>query len=380
MTADHRRTKVTQAALGPSSVLTRLDTSTCRVVVTNTLSKGKSVELSGDESVVMGADDDCGLQIEDPTVSGQHAKLTRTDGGALIVDLGSTNGTFYQRSRVREVVVPYGATISLGKAEVKVVPHENAVLIPQSETARFGDLVGEDRRMREMFSLLGDVAPTDATVVIEGETGTGKELVAKALHDHSERAKKHFVVFDCSAVPHDLVESALFGHPERSHRRAVLAGPTHRDHTRHVPGPPRPLGLRQGAARGVRRVPTPARGLRFARPEPLEPPTGLASWSRRRRRRPDVRPAAHLHAALPGRPRRQRLAVPRQLLGVGIQQHRGGSELLLVRGQGGDGGDRSAGTRLPGVHGRRDPAGRVRAGRLATSGQGQRQDRDPHPQ
>jgi transcriptional regulator with GAF, ATPase, and Fis domain len=209
---DSRRTKVTQAALGPSSVLTRLDTSMCRIVVTNTVSKGASAELSGNDSIIIGADEDCGLRIEDPTVSGQHAKITRTDGGALLVDLGSTNGTFYQRSRVGEVVVPYGATISVGKATVKVVPHENAVMIPQSATARFGDLVGEDRRMREMFSLLGDVAPTDATVVIEGETGTGKELVAKALHDHSERAKKHFVVFDCSAVPHDLVESALFGH------------------------------------------------------------------------------------------------------------------------------------------------------------------------
>ena len=209
---DARRTQVTQAALGPSSVLTRLDTSSCRVVVVNTVSKGRHVELSGSESVVLGGAEDCGLVIEDPTVSGHHLKLTRTDGGALVEDLGSTNGTFYQRSRVREVVVPYGATVFLGKAQVKVVPHENAVMTSPSEIARFGDLVGDDRRMREMFSLLGDVAPTDATVVIEGETGTGKELVAKALHDHSARAKKPFVVFDCSAVPHDLVESALFGH------------------------------------------------------------------------------------------------------------------------------------------------------------------------
>ncbi len=209
---DLRRTKVTSAALGPLGALTRLDTSACRLVVLNTVSKGQTAELSGETAVIIGADEDCQLRIEDPTVSRQHARVTRTDGGALVKDLDSTNGTFYERSRVKEVVVPFGATIAVGKAQVKVVPHENEVHAPPSKIARFGDLVGEDRRMREMFSLLADVAPTEATVVIEGETGTGKELVAKALHDQSPRAKKPFVVFDCSAVPHDLVESALFGH------------------------------------------------------------------------------------------------------------------------------------------------------------------------
>jgi DNA-binding NtrC family response regulator len=209
---DHRRTKVTSAALGPASALTRLDTSAVRLVVLNTVSKGNSCELSGDVQAIIGAGTEADLRIEDPTVSSEHARVTRTDGGALVVDLGSTNGTFYERSRVREVVVPFGATLAVGKAQVKVVPQEAEVRADPSKHARFGDLVGEDRRMRQMFSLLADVAPTDATVVIEGETGTGKELVAKALHDNSPRAKKPFVVFDCSAVPHDLVESSLFGH------------------------------------------------------------------------------------------------------------------------------------------------------------------------
>jgi DNA-binding NtrC family response regulator len=213
---DNRRTKVTQAALGPASVLTRLDTDAVRLVVQNTVSKGAAFELKGSDTAIIGAADDADLRIEDPTVSSEHAKVSRVDGGALVVDLGSTNGTFYEKSRVREVVVPFGAMLAVGKAQVKVVPQENAVRTPPSKTANFGALVGEDRRMREMFSLLADVAPTDATVVIEGETGTGKELVAKALHDHSPRAKQPFVVFDCSAVPHDLVESALFGHMKGS--------------------------------------------------------------------------------------------------------------------------------------------------------------------
>lgn len=232
MTTDYRRTKVT-TALGPASVLTRLDTSACRLVVLNTVSKGNSCELRGNEAVVIGADADAGLQIDDATVSRQHARITRTDSGTLVEDLGSTNGTYYERSRVKEVVVPFGATIALGKAYVKVLPHENEVRTAPSKTARFGSLVGEDRRMREMFSLLADVAPTDATVVIEGETGTGKELVASALHEHSPRAKKPFVVFDCSAVPHDLVESALFGHTKGAFTGATAArqGAFRRAHT-----------------------------------------------------------------------------------------------------------------------------------------------------
>jgi DNA-binding NtrC family response regulator len=102
--------------------------------------------------------------------------------------------------------------VHFGKVKVKILPLENAVSTKPSRGTSFGSLVGEDRRMREMFTLLSDVAPTDATVVLEGETGTGKELVAGALHHHSLRAQGPFVIFDCSAVPRDLVESYLFGH------------------------------------------------------------------------------------------------------------------------------------------------------------------------
>ena len=211
ITNDQRRTRITTAALGPSSVLTRVDTSAVKLVVGNTVSKGRSVSLSKG-TVTIGAGDECDLKIDDPTVSRAHAKVSRLDGGALVVDLDSTNGTFYEKSRVKEVVVPFGSTILLGKAQLKVLPEETEVKAEPATFAAFGGLVGEDRRMREMFSLLADVAPTDATVVIEGETGTGKELVARALHDNSSRAKGPFVVFDCSAVPRDLVESSLFGH------------------------------------------------------------------------------------------------------------------------------------------------------------------------
>ncbi len=210
-----RRTKVT-GALGPASALTRVDTSVVRLVVAEGVHKGEAVELKDDVELLLGADATCDLILTDPTVSREHARVSRTDGGVLVKDLGSTNGTYYERGRVREVVVPFGASINLGKQRIKIVPHETAVETAPSTAAKFGSLVGEDRRMRQMFSLLSDVAPTEATVVIEGETGTGKELVASALHQYSSRAKKPFVVFDCSAVPRELIESELFGHVKGS--------------------------------------------------------------------------------------------------------------------------------------------------------------------
>jgi DNA-binding NtrC family response regulator len=66
--------------------------------------------------------------------------------------------------------------------------------------------------MRELFALLARIAPSEAPVLIEGETGTGKERVARAVHARSRRADKPFVVFDCAAVPPTLIESELFGH------------------------------------------------------------------------------------------------------------------------------------------------------------------------
>src|SRR5205085_6151758 len=89
---------------------------------------------------------------------------------------------------------------------------EEEVVEPKlSDTDQFGSLVGRDIKMRRMFALLEDIAPTDATVLIEGETGTGKELIAEEIHNHSTRKNGPFVVFDCGAVPRELIESALFG-------------------------------------------------------------------------------------------------------------------------------------------------------------------------
>ena len=87
----------------------------------------------------------------------------------------------------------------------------------------FGGIIGKDHKMRQIYNLILDIAPTDATVLIQGESGSGKELIAKAVHLHSHRKDKCFVVVNCSAYPHTLLESELFGH-----EKGAFTGATHK--------------------------------------------------------------------------------------------------------------------------------------------------------
>ena len=165
----------------------------------------------GARAVVVGAHGSCDLVLADPQVSRKHAELSIQDGGVRVKDLGSTNGTWWQGSRVTEVVVPPGATVTFGTTPVKITGSE-APGVPPSEKTRFGSMVGASIAMRELFAELELAAPSDATVLIEGESGTGKEVAARAIHEASGRASGAFVVVDCSAIAEQLIDSQLFGH------------------------------------------------------------------------------------------------------------------------------------------------------------------------
>jgi len=222
---DSRRTQVS-TALSVLGAFTRVDTSSYRVVVELASGKTEGMDIPATGAISVGRESTCDLVVPHETVSGRHASFSmrerRTEKGKVKVvvvrDHGSTNGTRYESATLTdaEVELVPPATLHFGDVKVKIVPKETEAQVAPSASARFGDLVGVDQRIRQMFSLLADVAPTDATVVIEGETGTGKELVARALHDESARAKKPFVVFDCSAVAGELIESHLFGHVKGS--------------------------------------------------------------------------------------------------------------------------------------------------------------------
>jgi DNA-binding NtrC family response regulator len=182
--------------------------------------RGEQVALTN-KPVTFGSAPACDLVLTDKTVSRRHAMALLEGNEVLVRDLGSTNGSFIQGSRFKEITVGFGAEIKLGRTVIKFLPEEEIVEPVESELDSFGQLVGRDVKMRRMFALLQDISPNDATVLIEGETGTGKELIAEEIHNHSKREKGPFVVFDCGAVPRELVESALFGHVKGSFTGAV---------------------------------------------------------------------------------------------------------------------------------------------------------------
>lgn len=166
--------------------------------------------------------DDNNLIVKDDTVSRYHAQIIQEDDAYVIRDLDSTNGTYVNQVQVKEAYLPPGCLMRFGTAEFIFQPMDEEVAIVPSTDEKFGDIIGGNVKMREIYGILEKIASTNATVVIEGETGTGKEVIAHTLHKISIRAKKPFVVFDCGAVPESLIESELFGHEKGSFTGAIM--------------------------------------------------------------------------------------------------------------------------------------------------------------
>jgi DNA-binding NtrC family response regulator len=152
------------------------------------------------------------LTLSDPKVSGVHCELRLTADGYRLRDLGSTNGTHVRGVRVVDGFIAPGATIQLGKSAVVFTPLDDAVALPLWADDRLAGMVGSSAAMRHLFQLVDRFAAAEATVLIHGETGTGKELVADAIHQRSPRARGPFQVLDCSAIPEQLFEDQIFGH------------------------------------------------------------------------------------------------------------------------------------------------------------------------
>ena len=168
----------------------------------------------GPSALTIGSAADNDVVLIDGTVSKHHLVIEETTEGFVLRDLRSTNGTFLDGTRVREAYLAEGAVIGLGATRLRFDPPGARVAVPAASTGAFGGLIGRSERMRELFGILEQVAPLETTVLITGETGTGKEVAAQAVHDHSPRASGPFVVLDASATPRDLFESILSGHRE----------------------------------------------------------------------------------------------------------------------------------------------------------------------
>ncbi len=168
----------------------------------------RAVALDADV-VSVGKDPANDLVLADPFVSARHLRLERRGGRWWVRDLGSTNGTLVGGMRVSDAELPAGAVVTLGDAELVLEAAEGS---RRAAPAAFEGMISSDPAMRQMFELVERVAPADAAVTILGETGTGKELVARALHRLSGRREAAFIPVNCSAIAESLIESELFGH------------------------------------------------------------------------------------------------------------------------------------------------------------------------
>jgi len=194
----------------------------CKLVVIKGAQRGTELVIAGDAFRVGKAPEN-DLVLSDETVSRVHFEIMRDAKGYLVRDLKSTNGTFLDGAEVKEAYLRAGSVIGLGACELKFTPFEERIEILPSEKEALGEMVGKSPAMREIFGLIERIAPTDATVLIEGETGTGKDMVARTLHQLSPRTAAPFIVVDCGAVAGTLIESELFGHEKGAFTGAVAA-------------------------------------------------------------------------------------------------------------------------------------------------------------
>ena len=175
------------------------------------VARGKSHRFDS-ATVRIGAGTGNDLVLDRPTVSAVHAEVLTTPQGFRLRDLGSTNGTSVNGVRIMDAFVGDGAQIVVGDVQLQLRLGRDVVNQPLSTATELNGAVGTSSAMRAVFSRIERVAKTDATVLIHGETGTGKEVTAWAIYEASKRAKEPFVVVDCASIARTLIESELFGH------------------------------------------------------------------------------------------------------------------------------------------------------------------------
>ena len=282
------------------------------------------------EEIRIGSMDDNDIVLDDDTVSRYHCKIVQEDTG-YVLDRPALDQRHVHQQGPRPRGVPQ-AGLHAARRRPEPAPVQRAARKRSRSSRRAAiaaaGLIGGNARMREIYSIIEKIAPTATTVVIDGETGTGKEVVAQAIHSLSPRSRNDLVVFDCGAVPPNLIESELFGHEKGSFTGAVMTrqglfeqadgGTLFLDELGELPIDLQPKLLRALEQREVRRVgsakaqqgrrphhrgdqPQP-RGRGHGGPVPpgsvLPPQRGAAApavAARARRRHPAARPALPRH-------------------------------------------------------------------------------------
>lgn len=182
------------------------------------------VIVDGSKRILVGQSPVCDLLLTDRMVSRRHLALEATPDGLRCTDLESTNGTWVEKLRVHTAYLQGGETISIGDVRLHCERLGNERLTSRT-VRRFGRNIGVSPQVTRVFEQAEKVAATDLPIIIEGETGTGKEVLAEAIHEFSGRKGGPFVVFDCTTVPDTLLESALFGHERGAFTGATEANP-----------------------------------------------------------------------------------------------------------------------------------------------------------
>jgi DNA-binding NtrC family response regulator len=170
------------------------------------------IDGSSPSRVLIGHSPVCEVRLNDRSVSRRHIAIELGHHCLRVCDLDSTNGTYLGSTRIVEAYWREGEVLRLGATALRLDVLPLPQPAPETSADGFGALVGASRVMRRLYPLCDKLADADVAVIIEGETGTGKEVLAEALHDKGPRASGPFVVFDCTEVPPNLVESELFGH------------------------------------------------------------------------------------------------------------------------------------------------------------------------
>ncbi|MCB1214779.1 MAG: sigma 54-interacting transcriptional regulator [Deltaproteobacteria bacterium] len=175
-------------------------------------SQGTSLYPLTEGTLTLGADEQNNIVLDDPYASGRHLKLVIKGDEVSLFDLGSTNGTFVNEVRVQQALLEPGMRVKIGQCVLQLIEEDQIESIKPIETNEFCGLVGASSKMQELYGMLSRVGPTEATVLILGESGSGKELVSRAVHALSPRNQGPFIALNCGAISKELIESELFGH------------------------------------------------------------------------------------------------------------------------------------------------------------------------
>lgn len=204
--------KTTMSRSGETATLTRRPPPPLGVVVRVSGVNASTAEVRlAKGRVVLGAGDQADIVLDDKAVSRRHVELSLVPEGVFVRDLESRNGTFYQGHRIERMVLSPGSRITIGNAEIAIDADLEGLGEGGEETAYRG-LLGSSAPMRRLFTILGRLEGSLVNVVVEGESGVGKELIARAIHTGSQVAEGPLVVVNCGAIGKELVLSELFGH------------------------------------------------------------------------------------------------------------------------------------------------------------------------